>query len=234
MNLSAARTILLEDYLDTTAGDAVGELSVSVLNRYINEAEQEACKRWDIIYDVSTSAVCEITAADGTRAYALHPKTTKIAQAVFTPAAGTAARLTQVTYSELIDYAGATWATGKPTYFAVRDRKLYLYPVPGTAEDGQTVSLEVWRLPLNDLALDTDTFEVDEQYQPDLLHWAAYRARSRRDEELGDPQGAGFHLGNFERVFGVPVSAQTLTHQLENPARVSFSRTRRAGIGGTY
>lgn len=225
MNLETARTILLEDHLDTVLGDGVGMLSYSAVNRYINEAQVEACKRWDVLIDTTTAAVCQVTLATGTRGYPIHDKITRIHRAeYYNSSTGKRVVLEQQPYDQIERNYGASWRTntGQPRLFAVKGRTMYLYPTPGDNEDGAAINLEVARLPLGELIDDNDEFEVPEQYQQDLLHWAAYRARSRRDNELGDPQGAGFHLQNFERAFGVPVSAQVLIHQLENPPKTSF------------
>lgn len=226
MNLDTARTVLIEDFLDTVLGDGVGMLSQSAVNRYINEAQVEACKRWDVIIDISTAAVCQLTLASGTRGYPIHGKITRVHRAEYYNA-GTGKRvvLEQYPYDQIERTYGTQWRTntGQPFAFAIKGRAMYLYPTPGANEDGAVVNMEVARLPLVDMVDDDDEFEAPEQYQQDLLHWAAYRARSRRDNELGDPQGAGFHLQNFERVFGVPVSAQVLISQLENPTHTTFT-----------
>lgn len=227
MNLSEARDIVREDFIDTVEGEGffAGTIRDTALNRYINEAQVEACKRWNILFDADTSAVVDITLAEDTRAYDIHAKITKVVRAEYYDSVNDKHYpLEQKSYDYIERMVGSGWrtTTGKPMWFAIRNRKMYLYPVPGEDEDSETLSMEVYRLPLAVLSDDDDEFEVPEQYQQDLLYWAAHRVFHRADEELNDPTGTQYFLAQFERVFGGPISAQTLVHQLENPSEVTF------------
>ena len=221
MDLATALATLFDE-LDTQEGMSPGDISSATLTRYFNEAEIEACKRWNLISDDSTAEVVQITTADGTRGYDLHPKVLRISRAeYYDSASGYRQVLEQVPYNTIEGNYGDVWRTetGRPTHFAVRHRRLYLYPTPDAAA---VVNMEAWRLPLATMAKDNDEPEIPAQHHEDLLHWVKYRVRSRREEELGDPLGASFHLREFERVFGPSVSGQVLTNQLENPPRARF------------
>jgi len=223
VDLDQAREIIRQDFLDVgDYGLFAGSVSLSAINRFINEAQVEACKRWDILHDTTTEEVCEIALTSGTRAYPLHGKITKVDRVeYYHPDTGKQQELTHLPFKDAERKYGRT-STGTPTVFAIRGRTLYLYPTPGDTEDAGELRLEVWRLPLADLVQDSDEFEVPEQYQQDMLFWAAHRCFHRRDEDLRDTLGTSFYLSQFERVFGPPVSAQTLIDQLENPMMVEF------------
>ena len=63
--------------LRTDADDLVANpylWSDAELTRWANEAEQEAALRAKLLFDASTTAVCQIAVLAGTTSYALHAK----------------------------------------------------------------------------------------------------------------------------------------------------------------
>lgn len=77
-----------------------------------------------------------------------------------------------------------------------------LYPTPTSAEDGNTLTLQVWRYSLQDLA-DTSASpainpEIPVRFQRAIICWAAYKAFSQHDMEEQDPVKAQDHLRMYQ------------------------------------
>ncbi len=146
-------TIGREDYLDDTVGATAGDglVTDATFLRFLIEAQEQACRRMDLLYDETTAAICTLTLVDGTRVYLLDSRITKLERVEYDSAA-----IPQKTVEEL-NISNPTWRTdtGEPTQFVVRQRSLYPIPYPGADEDTDTLSLEVYRLPLVDLRNDS-------------------------------------------------------------------------------
>ncbi len=215
MLVSALITRITEDYMDDTLGLADGDslAGETTLIRHIDEAEKEACRRMDLIYDETTSAVCEHTIVDGTRAYALDSRITKLERVTWN-----SIDLPKRVESE---YEGSTWRTDEddPTSYHVRGRTLYLQPIPDAdaVSTSTTLYLAVYRMPLVDIDAVTDEPEIPSEFHLALIYWVLYRILSKRDEDINDPMGAPFYLNKFVEVFGPEVPADVRMHQFESP-----------------
>jgi hypothetical protein len=83
------------------------------------------------------------------------------------------------------------------------DSSTFTYTVSGAPASPATGSLQYQQ---NILAVDP---EIEPRYQLKLNDWAFWRALNQRDkEERYDPDGAKFHLAEFEAEFGPRSSAQ--------------------------
>lgn len=85
-------------------------------------------------------------------------------------------------------------------YAAQKRVTLSAYPIPDTDTDGRVVNLRVVRLPDDCFEPDQlDAYpEIPEDYQLDVLEWAAYRAQRNRDADIGDGANADAHRAAFE------------------------------------
>lgn len=212
---------LREDYLDDVTdnpdqSDEDYRWSTGFLTRAIATSEFEACRRADLIHDTTTPAVCNITLVAGTCLHALHSKITVLDKVIYD-----GAEIPKVTEAGLEANYGEDWRddTGAPTSFLVLGRKIRLYPIPTATEADDTVSLEVYRLPM---ARFTNTPEIPEEYHMDLCEYAAYLAYRRGDEDTKDMRKAKAFLAEFEARFGDLPDARVREHQLRSPKAMSF------------
>jgi len=90
---------------------------------------------------------------------------------------------------------------GRPR-LAVHDpskNHLALYPAP---VDNAVLEVSGYRLPLVPLVAPTDSPEIAEYQQADLVEWVAYSVLSSQDSQLYDPQAAEVALTRFAAAFG--------------------------------
>lgn len=210
-----------EDYLDDVSdnpdqSDEGLNWSDSFLARALAEAEFEACRRTDLIYDDSTAAVTQITLVSGTAGYTLSSKITKIENVVYNDAP-----LEHKTEEGLAAENGADWRadTGEPASYIIKGKTIRFYPVPTDDEATDIVYLEVYRLPLKSFV---DAPEIPEEYHEDLCSYAAHLAWKRRDEDTYDPKKVVEMMMEFNEAFGPPVNARVREHQKRSPKTLRF------------
>ena len=222
MTVSELYTLFLELMDDAEGVDEEDNLFLfdPFFLREINRAQELAAQAGKLIWDQDTSSACKIELEDGVRSYSLSPKILQLEQVWYGDVA------LKKTRRQDIDGALPT-DEGAPTEFWVRNRTIYFNPIPGSAEDGEEITLGVYRLPLDTLTAN-DEPEIDAQYHESLLEWVKYRALIRADEDTETKQDALAALANFERIFGKAVPADVMRHQLEEP------RMLRMGPGAIY
>jgi hypothetical protein len=174
------------------------------LAEYANDAEREACRRARLIVDSTTAEIVSISLGVGASTYDLDQrilfiKRVKVSD-ISTP-------LRRVSFRDL-DRSAPGWEdeTGTPQAYVpdMDEDKLRVYPIPTAAA---TATLTVNRLPLEDMANDTDTPEIKPRYHDSLVYWMEYRAYSKQDAETRDDQKAAKALSMFEQEFGKKSSA---------------------------
>lgn len=204
---------LNEDYLDDTLGLATDDslATEESLIRYFDEAQKEACRRMDLLYDEETAEACRHTLVAGKRVYPIDSRVTKLERVSYG-----GVDLPKKVESE---YEGLSWRsdTGPPTSFYCRGTSIYLHPVPTATEAGNALSLAVYRTPLDDMTCSDEELEIPAEFHQALIYWALYRVLSKRDEDINDPQGALYYLAKFTNVFGEEVPADVRIHQFESP-----------------
>jgi hypothetical protein len=223
--------VIREDYLDDVTDPCAGDdedapylFSDATLLRYLTEAQRQACRRRDCrhIFDASDPDVCEIELAEDQRSYALDSRILRIERAII----GTDATSTELLHSTVsaLNSWDSTWrrtAAGTPVAFIIEGRNLVLDRPPDAALDGETLHLEVWREPLEDLEADAEP-EYPGEHRA-LVHWACHQAYSRRDEEIYNPTAAAEHLALFERAYGPAVEARVIAELLRVPDALSLT-----------
>lgn len=167
--------------------------------RYLDEAEEEACIRANLIFDQSTPAVCEIAVSAGTSVYKLHTAVLNITKAYFTPASGVEVELIITDRLEL-DRKVKGWRreTGEPRYLIQDDTRIQFGCIPSTAG---TLRIECYRLPLKKIEY-SDKPEIHRAHHRHLVKWVSYRAYATPDSELFDPTRSARSLAEFEQQFG--------------------------------
>lgn len=206
MTLGDLITLFREEAFDSVTTNPLW--SNLTLTLYANEAEQEACRRSELIVD-SSSAFCTPSFTTGNPLIALDPLITEVKRV---RVSNQYVQLQQISALEM-DRKRPGWEfhTGTIPLCVVTDYetgKLRLYPNPSI--DG-ALAMTVARLPLQDMANLTDAPEIRKEYHPALVQWMLYRAYSKQDTETADPLKAEKALANFEREFGKRQSARNET-----------------------
>ena len=170
------------------------------LTRWANEAEQEAALRAKLLFDASTTAVCQIAVLAGTTSYALHAKVHDVEHARTIDSGGTVTRLTLTDRIEL-ERVRPDWRyeTREPRALIRYDGRIELDCIP---DANYTLKLEVHRLPLLDMAIDADIPEIAPIHHRHLVKWMLHRAYERPDSETRDPDKSERAEKEFTKVFG--------------------------------
>lgn len=198
MELGELREALRRDVLD----DAVQPFLYdgTALDSFLNDAQRQVCLRARAMVD-STSALTRIDVAANTQRVQLDPAILSVRFARL----GDSCALTGTTAKRLWK-RDAGWDTADastPRYWVPDYEDGYLY-FDRPLDIARTLRLSVWRMPLESEAMEDDGDEpvIPQHWHMDLLDWAAYRAFSSKDSELGDPARAANHLAAFEAKVG--------------------------------
>jgi len=170
------------------------------LTRWANEAVQEAALRARLLFDASTTAVCQINIVAGTTSYQLHAKVHDVEHARTVDAGGKVTKLTLIDRIEL-ERVRPDWRyeTREPRALIRYDGRIEVDCIP---DADYTLNLEVYRLPLADLAANGDTPEIAAIHHRHLVKWMLHRAYERPDSESRDPEKSARAEKDFTKVFG--------------------------------
>lgn len=174
---------------------------------YLDQAQQEACRRERLLFDDAYS----ISVTSGTATYTLDSGLVVLDKVRYNDIP-----LVWRTIEEM-DKESQTWKTStadEPTQFVVRGFTLTVIPVPSA---NYTLEYEGYRLPdaeINDLE---DTPEIPAEFHHDLAHWVCHEAFLKHDAESYDKNKSDYHLASFERMFGRPVPAGVRANQRRGP-----------------
>lgn len=186
----------------------------STLLRHLREAAREAAIRARLLVESERADLCHIAMVPGQAQYTLNPALILIRRAVLQSDLSTP--LCRTTAAGL-DGICSTWRTqaGRPEYLVVNQqgagKTLIVSPIPTQAE---ILYLTVWRLPTPDeeFTEGDDTVEppFEEQHHGKLIHWAAFRALTKRDAEQEAKADAADQIALFEAHFGPRPTARQL------------------------
>lgn len=176
--------------------------SDELLTIYANEAQDEACRRAQLLRD-AMSPLCTVAYAVGDAAIALDARIVQVLRA-FVDGWPVDVLGEQQMNAFMPTWMAASAPAPRPTALVagVTDGYLHLWPVP--SQTGQ-IKLQVQRLPLKPMRLetaDTDRPEIRPELHRSLVHWMLYRAYNRGDTELFNDGKAAVHLAQFEAEFG--------------------------------
>lgn len=197
--------------LDDTEQDYLW--SDSELISYINEAQEQACRRSRLIIDSSTPEICIIYLIANEAVYDLHEKVLAIKDVV--GANGHALTGAPVNWmNENI----ASWRnnTSDEVSAIVTDYetdKIRVYPIP---TKDSTLGLRVVRMPIAKLVGLHDVPEIKSRYHMALIHWVKHRAYLKKDADTLDKNASVEALGLFELEFGRPRPAYNIEFELNN------------------
>lgn len=178
--------------------------SDALLTIYANEAQDEACRRAQLLRD-SASPVCELPFKAGDSVVGVDDAVLWIL----------AARLHGKDMRLLSDDEmranRLNWrddnGVGVPTHLVhgLTTGSLHLWPIP--EQDG-LIRLTAQRLPIKPLRNPGDKPEIRRELHPGLVDWMLYRAYSREDTDLYNDTKAAVALGRFEAEFGRKASGR--------------------------
>ncbi len=190
--------------LRESVGDTAKPYLVSdaALDGFLDEAQDEACRRARLIVDSGTQELCELLLPAGEASVKLDPRILFIRRARLT---GASRPLGRVSRKDL-DKRGADWEeeTGEPRGYVPDMGTAIFRPFPIPEED-TTVKLTVVRRALQPLS--KCELEIGEHLAPALLAWGRYRYYSGNDMETRDAKKAREALDEFEEEFGKKSSA---------------------------
>ena len=178
--------------------------SDELLAMYASEAQDEACRRGELLRD-SASPLSVISFAADAQAVALD---SRIVRVISARVDGQRVAVVSGTDMEMIR---PEWqddgARARPTHLVsgMTTGMLHLWPIP--AAPG-TIRLTVQRLPLKPLANDNDKPEIRPELHRGLVEWMLFRAYSRQDTDLYNDAKAAIALGRFEAEFGRKTSGR--------------------------
>ena len=175
---------------------------------WLNEAEEEAAIRARLLFDSSTTAVCDIAVSAGavtagTRVYALHESVFEITRAVFIPTGSTTEYDLYLTDRVEQDRAYPGWRNlvDIPHQLIVDDTKIELGCKPSVAG---IIRIECYRTPLVKIEDSTnETPEINRVHHRFLVHWVLHRAYNRPDSQIFDPGRAEREEALFTQQFGI-------------------------------
>jgi hypothetical protein len=217
--LRELRVNILRDRSDIISGDTDSLWSDETLLRYIGDAERRFARRTLILRDGDTPEVTRIPLRTGVVTYPLHKAVLAVLSAKL---AGTTLDILRsghaivaqshpaefLTFDPTMTYtvppsAPVAFYTDETMVFARQSRvSLSVYPAPSATENGVVLNIRTIRLPVSgytesELLAES---EIPEDYQLDVLEWAAYRALRSFDADAGAPTSADAHKAAFEET----------------------------------
>lgn len=174
---------------------------------YINEGQDEACRRAQLLLQ-SSGAMCQLAFDAGAELVQLDPKVIRVLRSHVN---GQAVNVVPVEY---MDMSHPNWQSDtvrdipRVLISGLTTDALHLWPVPSEAG---SVRLSVQRLPLKRLQGDMDKPEIRVEAHPSLVEWALYRVYGTQDADLYDPQKSEAALKKFEAEFGKKTSIRNET-----------------------
>lgn len=169
---------------------------------FLNEAENEAAERAQLLLDTSTAACCRISVVANTATYNLHASILKVQRAKLT--LGTRP-LAETSIEQLDSESNWEAGTGTPArFFQTSDTKITLVPIPTAAD---TLNMRVYRLPLVPMETGIDEPEIAAKHHYRMLDWALRCAYLKQDAETLDKGKAAEYESAFIASFGVKPDA---------------------------
>lgn len=182
-------------------------VSDAVLTVYANEAQDEACRRGQLLRQ-SIGPMCLLSFAAGDELVSLDPSVVRVLRAFVN------GRMVNVVPVGYMDLSHPNWQAdavrGQPQVLVsgLSTDALQLWPTPDTAGE---VRLTVQRLPVTPMAALTDTPEIRREAHAALVDWMLYRAYSSEDTEIYNDSKAQLALKRFTGEFGAKASTRNET-----------------------
>lgn len=219
--LNELRSNILRDKSDLITGDADQLWSDETLVRYIKDAERRFTRRTLMIRDGTTSLVTQVALVNGTTTYSLHESVLGVLSARYDTDTYDLKRsghalVNAVNPPEFLSFDPAspyTVAPGRPLAFYTDETlvsggqnrvSFSVYPAPSADQTGKKITLRVVRMPTTGYSLEPQDLaresQIPEDYQLDVLEWAAYRAMRGYDDDVGAAVPAQAHKDAFDEA----------------------------------
>lgn len=217
--LEELRRNMLRDTSDLVAGDADELWSDETLLRYIKDAERRFARRTMMLRDSTTTEVVQVRLRTGVSTYKLHESVFGVLSARYNTDAYDLARsghslVYQGVPNEFLGFdpsSASAESPGAPRMYYTDETTVFqrnaavtltVYPAPSATENNLIIYLRAIRHPTCGYTLDDldKESEIPEDYQLDVLEWAAYRALRGFDAEAGAPNEADRHKLAFEEA----------------------------------
>jgi hypothetical protein len=168
---------------------------------YLNDAEEQACRRAYLLKDKDTASVCHLSIVASVGVYELHSKVIRVDRLA----------VSGLKYDQKTrDWLDGTFEGWEETYGTIpgyfcheADNELVITPMLYSAV---VASLIVNRLPLRPMNLDSGSIvnvpSIAEMYHADLLLWGAHRAYMKNDSDTLNVQLAQTYEAKFTARFG--------------------------------
>lgn len=194
MTLLEIRNSVRSTLQDTIGTDSSKYWPDSDLNEYINEGYGIFCRSTKIIRDSITPAICHLVVSDNTQNVAISPLIIQIERAK----PSWSSRLLSECRTSDLDSDNPAWigSTGTPQRYVLDFSDDYLTLDHKLSAAG-TIDLTVKRMPLADMVDDNDVPEFKSQYHWMLKDYALFRAFTKQDSEVYNPEKGVFHRRLF-------------------------------------
>lgn len=184
---------------------------------YINNAHRRFARRALCLRDDTTPEVVQFNLVAGKNVYTLHPSILRVMSARHQDSNVDLVRITHMTSftfsnpnTDYLDYA-TTSTQGEPKRFATDEGvevgdehqvRMFIDPTPNADQTDKIINLRVIRLPLEPLTIDglTADAEIPEDWQLDMLEWAAWRALRNWDVDAEAVEKAERHRKRFDEA----------------------------------
>lgn len=242
--LDELRAGILRDFSTIKSGPPDVYWTDDRLVLYINEAHKRFARMALCIRDDVTPEATQVALASGVDIYPLHSSVMMVLSARHQDDSQDMVRISHQravnssnTFTEDFDYAIVT-NPGKPLRFSTDEGldpttnhaiRMRFLGVPDATQVGKVIFLRVIRQPLKALLFD-DTeacFETPEDYDLDVLEWAAYRALRNWDIDAEDRAKAVQHKDRFNEA--VKECKRDVLRKVWQPLTWKFGG---AGFGG--
>lgn len=178
--------------------------SNELLTIYANEAEDEACRRGDLLRD-SSSAVCTIAFDADDESVAIDPRIIEIQRAKVNGRAVALSNLDEME-DDLPNWDEDTRRDVPQRLIqGVTTGRLFLWPRPAASG---TIKLTVRRLPLDQMVSEVDEPEIRSELHTSLVEWMMFRAYSREETEMYNDTKAALCKSRFVAEFGGKASGR--------------------------
>lgn len=188
---------------------------------WLNEAQNEACMRKRLLRLSGNATYCTIAVTAGTSVYDLNSVWAWVDRADWLESGETEPEQLRICTVAYLDRYRPSWrfTTTQPEFVIVDDRQLQLGCI---TETNGVLTLEGYRLPTVPIEETvTETPEIHVSHHRHLVKWVCYRAFSRPDSQLYNPDSAALSLNEFEAYFGMQVDADRRRDQVQNLPQVN-------------
>ena len=168
------------------------------LTAWLNEAEEEACRRALLLVDSTSTAAAAVYAA-GALGVKLHDSVIYVRRATLASSSIPLTPRVSRTMDEEIPGWEASMASN-PIAFVPDWQTGYLRFWPPSAAAG-SIKMTVVRTPMSPMAVSGDEPEIRSQYHSYLLDWVRFRAYDVMDADRFDPMKSASNYTSFSARF---------------------------------